>query len=157
MELQRRGALQSSARLTVPTPDRRKARSETVAPLNAVRVLVARLSADPDVEVRGTGAELPLVSRVALEACGGALGGALGAPALHLVDRATTRRRGEGFPWDTLAINVAGSFLLDAVPALAMGEEGLTPDAAGTVDCGLRGVVGRRRAGHRSRSAPQGG
>lgn len=67
-----------------------------------------------------------------------ALGGALGAPTRYLVDRAVTRRRGAGFPWGTLVINVAGSLLLGVLAALAI--EGhlssLSFAAAGAGFCG---------------------
>ena len=41
-----------------------------------------------------------------------ALGGALGASARYLTGVATMRLIGPGFPWGTLAVNVAGSFLM---------------------------------------------
>ncbi|MEE4117701.1 MAG: fluoride efflux transporter CrcB [Paracoccaceae bacterium] len=41
-----------------------------------------------------------------------ALGGALGASARYLVNTAVMRALGPGFPWATLAVNVAGSFLM---------------------------------------------
>ena len=41
-----------------------------------------------------------------------ALGGALGASARYLVNVSTMRLIGPGFPWATVAVNVAGSFLM---------------------------------------------
>lgn len=41
-----------------------------------------------------------------------AFGGALGASARYLVNVATLRLLGPGFPWSTLFINVAGSFAM---------------------------------------------
>jgi len=41
-----------------------------------------------------------------------ALGGALGASARYLVNVATMRLAGSGFPWATVIVNVAGSFLM---------------------------------------------
>ena len=41
-----------------------------------------------------------------------ALGGALGASARYLTGVATMRLIGPGFPWGTLVVNVAGSFLM---------------------------------------------
>jgi CrcB protein len=40
------------------------------------------------------------------------LGAALGAPARYLTDRAIQSRHDTLFPWGTLAVNVAGSFVL---------------------------------------------
>ena len=40
------------------------------------------------------------------------LGGAVGAPARYLADLAVQSRRGGRFPWGTLTVNVAGSFVL---------------------------------------------
>lgn len=44
-----------------------------------------------------------------------AAGGALGAVARHMVNRASLAWFGPGFPWGTLAVNVAGSFLMGAI------------------------------------------
>jgi CrcB protein len=41
-----------------------------------------------------------------------AAGGALGAGARYLVNVATMRALGPGFPWATIVVNVAGSFLM---------------------------------------------
>ena len=41
-----------------------------------------------------------------------ALGGAIGASARYLTGVAAVRIMGHGFPWATLAVNVAGSFLM---------------------------------------------
>ncbi|APX90165.1 protein CrcB [Brevirhabdus pacifica] len=41
-----------------------------------------------------------------------ATGGALGAVARYLTGVATLRLAGPGFPWGTLAVNIAGSFLM---------------------------------------------
>ena len=41
-----------------------------------------------------------------------ACGGALGAMGRHLISNQIMRRAGDGFPWDTLTINVIGSFIL---------------------------------------------
>jgi CrcB protein len=48
------------------------------------------------------------------------LGAMLGAPARYLVDRAVQARHISGFPWGTLTVNVAGSFLLGLLAASAM-------------------------------------
>ena len=44
-----------------------------------------------------------------------ALGGALGASARYLASVATMRLVGPGFPWATLAVNIAGSALMGAL------------------------------------------
>ncbi|PIE12864.1 MAG: fluoride efflux transporter CrcB [Rhodobacterales bacterium] len=41
-----------------------------------------------------------------------ALGGAIGASARYLTSMGAMRLMGPGFPWGTLAVNVAGSFLM---------------------------------------------
>jgi len=49
-----------------------------------------------------------------------ALGAGIGAPLRYLTDRAVQSRHESDFPWGTLTVNVAGSFLLGlltAVPA----------------------------------------
>lgn len=40
------------------------------------------------------------------------LGGAVGAPARYLIDRFVRRNHGGVFPWGTLTVNLAGSFIL---------------------------------------------
>lgn len=47
-----------------------------------------------------------------------AAGGALGSVARYLVGVASTRAFGLAFPWGTLIVNVAGSFLIGALVAL---------------------------------------
>ena len=47
------------------------------------------------------------------------LGGAVGAPARYLTDRAVQRRADSVFPWGTLCVNVIGSLVLGAVAAAA--------------------------------------
>ena len=57
-----------------------------------------------------------------------ALGGAIGAALRHLVQTGATRLLGGGFPWGTLAVNVAGSFLMGALFAAAtQGSGRLSP------------------------------
>ena len=46
------------------------------------------------------------------------LGGAVGAPARYLADRAVQRRSDSVFPWGTLCVNVIGSLVLGAVAAV---------------------------------------
>jgi CrcB protein len=47
-----------------------------------------------------------------------AAGGAVGAAARHLVNAAFMRTVGPGLPWATLAVNVAGSFLMGVLVAV---------------------------------------
>lgn len=51
-----------------------------------------------------------------------ALGGALGATARHGVNLGAARLLGPAFPWATLAVNVAGSFLIGLLVA-ALGRD----------------------------------
>ena len=54
-----------------------------------------------------------------------ALGGALGATCRYLTGIAATRVMGHGFPWGTLAVNIAGSFLMGAL-VVVLAEKGGT-------------------------------
>ncbi|ETX27975.1 fluoride efflux transporter CrcB [Roseivivax isoporae] len=47
-----------------------------------------------------------------------AAGGAVGAVLRHLTGLAAMRAMGPGFPWGTLCVNVAGSFLMGALVVL---------------------------------------
>ncbi|WP_222267989.1 fluoride efflux transporter CrcB [Modestobacter marinus] len=67
-----------------------------------------------------------------------ALGAAIGAPARYLTDRAVQRRHGGVFPWATLTVNVAGSFLLGLLTALSAR---LPPAAAAAVVIGFCGAL----------------
>ena len=62
-----------------------------------------------------------------------ALGAAVGAPLRYLVDRFVQRRHDSVFPWGTLAVNVAGSFLLGL---LAASINGIWLTFLGTGFCG---------------------
>jgi fluoride exporter len=46
-----------------------------------------------------------------------ACGGALGASARHIANLAALRIAGPGFPWGTLAVNIAGSFAMGILVA----------------------------------------
>lgn len=63
-----------------------------------------------------------------------ALGAALGAPLRYLTDRAVQAGHDSVFPWGTLTVNVAGSFVLGFLAALPAG--GRVMDFAGTGFCG---------------------
>ncbi|GAA0585107.1 fluoride efflux transporter CrcB [Paractinoplanes ferrugineus] len=47
-----------------------------------------------------------------------AIGAAVGAPLRYLTDRAVQSKHDSAFPWGTLTVNVAGSFLLGLLTAL---------------------------------------
>ena len=66
------------------------------------------------------------------------VGAMIGAPLRYLTDRAVQSRHDSPFPWGTLAVNVAGSFILGLLVAGAA-VEGLSPRVvalAGTGFCG---------------------
>jgi CrcB protein len=65
-----------------------------------------------------------------------ALGAAVGAPLRYLVDLAIQRRHDSLFPWGTLAVNVAGSFLLGALAAAALHTSAPVMALLGTGLCG---------------------
>ena len=50
------------------------------------------------------------------------LGGAVGAPARYLTDRAVSSRHESVFPWGTFTVNMVGSFLLGLLTAVASPE-----------------------------------
>ena len=54
-----------------------------------------------------------------------AAGGAIGASLRHLIGLAAMRLLGPGFPWGTLAVNIAGSFLMGAL-VVVLAEKGGT-------------------------------
>ncbi len=55
-------------------------------------------------------------------------GGGLGSAARYLVGVWVRTRFGEAFPWGTLAVNVAGSFLIGLIAALADDRGGMSPN-----------------------------
>ena len=63
-----------------------------------------------------------------------ALGAAVGAPLRYLADRWVQERWGTGFPWGTLAVNVAGSGLLGLLAGVPV--EGGAAALAGVGFCG---------------------
>jgi CrcB protein len=56
-----------------------------------------------------------------------AAGGALGAAARYLASVGATRLLGPGFPWATLMVNVAGSFLMGALVGVLAHKGGARP------------------------------
>lgn len=65
------------------------------------------------------------------------LGAVVGAPLRYLTDLYLRARVGDGFPWGTLVVNVAGSALLGAVgAAAAAGAPAALTAALGTGFCG---------------------
>ncbi|MBW0106460.1 fluoride efflux transporter CrcB [Pseudonocardia sp. KRD291] len=65
-----------------------------------------------------------------------ALGAAVGAPLRYLTDRAVQSRHASAFPWGTLTVNVAGSFVLGVVVAAAAVLGPVTQAVVGTGFCG---------------------
>jgi CrcB protein len=65
-----------------------------------------------------------------------ALGAAVGAPLRYLTDRALRARLGGAFPFGTLAVNVAGSFLLGLLAGLPAG-----PAATALLGTGFCGAL----------------
>ncbi|GIF21653.1 CrcB protein [Actinoplanes tereljensis] len=63
-----------------------------------------------------------------------ALGAAIGAPLRYLTDRAIQARHDSPFPWGTMTVNVAGSFVLGLLMALPAGTA--TAALVGTGFCG---------------------
>lgn len=65
-----------------------------------------------------------------------ALGAVVGAPLRYLVDRYVQARYGAGFPWGTLAVNLAGSFVLGLVLGLR-----LSPALTALIGTGFCGAL----------------
>ncbi|GIE81106.1 putative fluoride ion transporter CrcB 2 [Actinoplanes philippinensis] len=65
-----------------------------------------------------------------------ALGAAVGAPLRFLTDRVMQARFGTAFPWGTLTVNVAGSFVLGLVLGLP-----LAPGAVALLGTGFCGAL----------------
>jgi CrcB protein len=65
-----------------------------------------------------------------------AVGAAVGAPLRYLVDRAVQARHDSLFPWGTIAVNAAGSFVLGALAATSLHTPALVMAAVGTGLCG---------------------
>ncbi|WP_137699523.1 fluoride efflux transporter CrcB [Marimonas lutisalis] len=53
-----------------------------------------------------------------------ALGGAIGASARYLTSVGAMRLMGPGFPWGTLAVNIAGSFLMGVLVVVLAHKDG---------------------------------
>lgn len=68
-----------------------------------------------------------------------ALGGALGAVARHTSGLAVLRLAGPGFPFGTLAVNIAGSFLMGIVTVAVLARGGAGLKAAPFLMPGLLG------------------
>lgn len=67
-------------------------------------------------------------------------GGAVGAPLRYVTDRLVQKRHDQVFPWGTLVVNVAGSFLLGALLGTA-GAGLLPPWVAPLVGVGFCGAL----------------
>jgi CrcB protein len=69
-----------------------------------------------------------------------AAGGALGALGRHLAISWLGRRLGSGFPYGTLAVNVAGSLLLGAFAAFGASHWRVAPEVQAFVAVGVLGA-----------------
>lgn len=67
------------------------------------------------------------------------VGGAIGASARYLVNLGAVRLFGHGFPWATMAVNVAGSLAMGLLAAFLLAR---TPDMVGLRLFLLTGVLG---------------
>lgn len=63
-------------------------------------------------------------------------GGAVGAPARYLIDRAVQRRGNGVFPWGTLTVNLLGCLVLGLVTGAAHDLPGALVTLTGTGFCG---------------------
>jgi CrcB protein len=68
-----------------------------------------------------------------------ALGGAIGAVLRYVIGTAVQAGIGPGFPWGTLAVNVAGCLAVGVVSALADRRGDLTPEARAFLVVGFLG------------------
>jgi CrcB protein len=68
-----------------------------------------------------------------------AAGGAIGAAARYLVNLATVQLFGLGFPWGTLTVNIAGSFLMGTLIALGAHKFHLSNEMRVLVATGILG------------------
>lgn len=66
-------------------------------------------------------------------------GGALGSGARYLVGTWSAARWGSDFPWGTLAVNVAGSFLLGLVMVLGLEAGTISPETRLFLAAGVMG------------------
>ncbi len=66
-------------------------------------------------------------------------GGAIGSGARHLVNISLTRALGPAFPWATLTVNVAGSFLMGFLVDMIMRRFGGSPEMRTFLATGILG------------------
>lgn len=67
------------------------------------------------------------------------LGGAIGSGGRYLISLWLVERFGGGFPWGTLAVNVAGSFLIGLIATLADEHRTIGPSARVFIVVGVLG------------------
>ncbi|MCY6380837.1 fluoride efflux transporter CrcB [Hoeflea prorocentri] len=68
-----------------------------------------------------------------------ALGGAVGASLRHLVNVASLRAFGPGFPWGTLTVNIVGSFIMGIFVEWLVRRSGVSNEVRLLVATGLLG------------------
>lgn len=68
------------------------------------------------------------------------VGAMVGAPLRYLADRAVQSKHDSAFPWGTLAVNVAGSFVLGFL-YVASREHGVSPHVMALVGTGFCGAL----------------
>ncbi|CRK51575.1 integral membrane protein possibly involved in chromosome condensation [Rhodococcus sp. RD6.2] len=64
------------------------------------------------------------------------VGGAIGAPARYLLDRAVQSRHDSVLPWGTLCVNVIGSFVLGVLAGVGTAHDSALWTVLGTGFCG---------------------
>ena len=80
-----------------------------------------------------------------------AAGGAIGATGRFLVGKMMLRLMGPGFPWGTLAVNIAGSFTIGLIVTLLAARYNLSHNWQGFLVTGILAESENRDAANRLR------